>query len=307
MSFLVKRPGFYSLLVDEGRYQGLHVGLPGSGPVDYASFLLGNALVGNAAPEALTALEVRMQGPHLIATAEHEIALLGTGLHLRVQRGEHSFQVAPGHTVHVTPGDEIFLPVEPEQLGGCAYLCVQGGFRSADILGSRCALQPLQGGEDLPAEPARRRPSRWVILEPWPEASPTLRLIPGTHLTDELRLLLERTTFSIRMESNRMGLRLASDATWEVHLPELISAPVVPGTLQLPPGGQPILLGVEAQTIGGYPRLGHVITPDLDQLGHLSPGKTLRFSLITQEQAEQLNQSYRNWLKNWQNRLLLSQ
>ncbi|HQR43057.1 MAG TPA: KipI antagonist, partial [Gemmatales bacterium] len=83
----------------------------------------------------------------------------------------------------------------------------------------------------------------------------------------------------MKSESNRMGLRLTSNIELNSDVAELVSAPVTPGTLQLPAGGQPLLLGVEAQTIGGYPRLGHVITPDLDQIGQLRPGATLRFQL----------------------------
>src|SRR5207249_4543165 len=98
-----------------------------------------------------------------------------------------------------------------------------------------------------------------------------LRLLPGTHLSKKIQSLLEQTTFTVRSESNRMGIRLDSAQGWPNEQGELLAAPIVPGTVQLPSGGQPIILGVDAQTIGGYPRLGHVISADLDNLGQLRP------------------------------------
>jgi len=84
----------------------------------------------------------------------------------------------------------------------------------------------------------------------------------------------------------------------------MLSSPVVAGTLQWPSGGEPILLGVDAQTIGGYPRCGHVITADMDVLGQLTPGDTIRFQLVNLQEAERLRQSRNRWQQLWVNRLL---
>jgi 5-oxoprolinase (ATP-hydrolysing) subunit C len=307
MSFVVSRPGTFSLLVDSGRPQGLHVGLPRSGPADHTSFSLGNALVGNTSPEKMTALEITLQGPVLECTDSHQVVVFGAGFEVVHQRRDTKWPILPGHSFGVIARDTIHLNGIPDGQGLRAYFCVSGGFQSPEILGSRSALKPIERDEVLVALPSPQKSSRWIDLLPWSERSERLRILPGTHLKDALREQLLRTTFTVRPESNRMGLRLASDANWKLNLPELVSAPVVPGTLQLPPQGQPILLGIDAQTIGGYPRLGHVITPDLDMVGQLRPGETLRFKMVSIEEAEALIHSYQSWLKHWHTRLQLNQ
>jgi 5-oxoprolinase (ATP-hydrolysing) subunit C len=306
MSFVVSRPGTFSLLVDAGRPQGLHVGLPRSGPADHSSFIIGNALVENTSPEMMTALEVTLQGPVLECTDAHQVVVFGAGFEVVHQRGDTKQLIPPGHTFSVISQDTIHLNGIPDGQGLRAYFCVSGGFQSPEILGSRSALKPIERDEVLVALPSPQKSSRWIDLLPWNDRSERLRLLPGTHLTEALRDLLLRTTFTVRPESNRMGLRLASDASWKLNTLELVSAPVVPGTLQLPPQGQPILLGVDAQTIGGYPRLGHVITPDLDVVGQLRPGESLRFKMVTIDEAEALMHSYQSWLNYWHTRLELT-
>lgn len=306
MSFVVRRPGTYSLLVDAGRPQGLHVGLPRSGPADHASFALGNALVGNVDPESMTALELTLSGPLLQCTESHDVVVFGAAFDVVHRQSALASQqtIRPGHTFHVEAGDEIDIQSISGNQGLRGYLCVRGGFHAAPLLGSQSALEAIQRDEVLQASASPWRTSRWINLEPWNESCEAIRLLSGTHLTDPLRKLLLQTSFTVRPESNRMGLRLASSTTWPTESKELVSAPVVPGTLQLPPGGQPILLGVEAQTIGGYPRLGHAITPDLNPIGQARPSDTLRFAFVTLEEAEKLQHSYHSWLQHWCTRLL---
>ena len=87
--------------------------------------------------------------------------------------------------------------------------------------------------------------------------------------------------------SDRQGLRCGG-APIVATLPERVSAPVAPGTLQLPPDGQPIVLLADAQTVGGYPRLGHVVAIDLPRLAQLRAGDALRFEAIAADTAAML-------------------
>ena len=208
-----------------------------------------------------------------------------------------------GHVFTVEAGDEVTIQGIDTNTGLRAYVCIADGFKTQT---SMLSNEPVKQGDTLDCpETAHKLPQRWVIPEPWKETAPagTVRLTPGTHLTKKFKELLLETRFTIRPESNRMGLRLSSKAAWPSDGKELVSAPVVPGTLQLPGGGQPILLGVDAQTIGGYPRLGHVITADLDRVGQLRPGDTIRFTLVTLEEAERLEQSRQQWLRSWLERI----
>jgi 5-oxoprolinase (ATP-hydrolysing) subunit C len=304
MSLIVRRPGTYSLLVDGGRPQSLHVGIPYAGPADNAAWQLGNALVGNHEPTKMIALEVTLQGPILEATARHSLVVMGAAFVIqhRLSGTPTSKMVPVGHVFTVEAGDELTIQ-GIDSVGLRAYLCVADGFT---VQSSMLTNEPIKMSNTLAChETTRRMSHRWVIPEPWPDAAKTgnVRLTTGTHLSKKLKELLLETKFTVRPESNRMGLRLASKTTWPSDGKELVSAPVVPGTLQLPGGGQPILLGVDAQTIGGYPRLGHVIAADLDRVGQLRPSDSLRFSLVTLDEAEQIEQSRQQWLRSWLERI----
>lgn len=307
MALIVRRPGTYSLLVDAGRPGSLHVGMPRGGPADMAAWVLGNALVGNMEPTSSTALELTLHGPQLESTSTHSLVVWGAAFAVQVRRADspHSDRIPVGHVFNVHPGDEISIQgIEGEQ-GLRGYLCVHGGFQTTTFLESQSALEPVVLGQSIAARTLPPLRSRWIAGEPWKDVSPAgiLRFTAGTHLTKALRTLLLETKFKVRPESNRMGLRLHSTASWPSEGKELVSAPVTPGTLQLPGGGQPILLGVDAQTIGGYPRLGHVIEADLDSISQIRPGTSLRFQLVTLEEAEQLAESRRAWLRSWQERI----
>jgi len=104
--------------------------------------------------------------------------------------------------------------------------------------------------------------------------------------------------FTVRPESNRMGLRLSGEPV-PVPPREMVSQPVAPGAIQVTRDGQLILLGVDGQTIGGYPRIAHVISADLDLVGQLRPGDQLSFQTVTLAEAERLGREKRTLLERW--------
>jgi len=96
------------------------------------------------------------------------------------------------------------------------------------------------------------------------------------------------STFRVSASSDRMGYRLEG-ATLDLRNPtELLSEGTTFGTVQLPPGGAPIVLMADAQTTGGYPRIAEVTSVDLPLLAQLKPGDRLRFSIVSLEQAQAL-------------------
>ena len=94
--------------------------------------------------------------------------------------------------------------------------------------------------------------------------------------------------FKVSPKSDRMGVRLIGPALVRHTAMELVSAPTVPGTVQVPPDGQPIALMADAQTLGGYPQIAHAITVDLPLLAQARPGNTVRFRRVTLETAHRL-------------------
>jgi antagonist of KipI len=128
-----------------------------------------------------------------------------------------------------------------------------------------------------------------------------LRILPGREADWFPSDALGRR-FTVRSDSNRMGLRLHSDPL-DVAVREMVSEPVCPGTIQATREGQCILLGVDGQTIGGYPRIAQVIGADLDRVGQLRPGEEIVFERVTPRQAEQLYREKRALLRQWLTRL----
>ena len=192
------------------------------------------------------------------------------------------------------------------------YLAISGGFAARRVLGSastdlNAALGPFGGralrNDDVlavgPSEnvspqvhDGTRLPAHWSLdPRPWFDADPAqpIRIVRGAHFdalnTASQRALFE-STFRIASDSNRVGLRL-DGAALALRAPlELVSEAVAFGTMQLPPGGQPIVLMAEHPTTGGYPRIAQVAAIDLPRLAQRRPGSSVRFAEIGLDDAQ---------------------
>ncbi len=273
MGLSVLEPGLYSLLVGRGRAGSRHLGVPVGGPADSLSCALGNGLLGN--PTDALALEVTLLGPTL--RAECDLAAVIFGAPFQLSGGfevGRSFNLAAGETLKIGG-----------TASGCrAYLCVTGGFRGREILGSASAIEPIRRGEVLACGPSSLKPR--TGSRPTDSGSHVLRVLPGPqrHWFPDANFFEQ--THTVSPASNRMGLRLLGTSL--VRPPrELASEPVAPGAVQITNDGLPVILGVDGQTIGGYPKIAHVIRADLDRLGQLRPGDPVRFAEVTPEEAEE--------------------
>ena len=291
MSLRVLSPGTFSLIVDAGRPATRGLGIPVGGPADRRSLSLGNALVGNS-PLA-PALEVALTGPTLIAVAD--VGLCVFGAPFRIDRdGE---PIEPNTTFALRKGETI-------RIGGTAtdcraYVCVPGGFRTVEVLGSRTGLETIRAGEVLACD-SSQLPGRGLLLEPEPRRA-GIRVLPGPQ-ADWFDDAFFHHTYRVLPASNRMGARLDGPP---LVLPkrELVSEPVAPGAIQITNDGRPIVLGVDGQTIGGYPKVAHVIAADLDALGQLRPGDAVRFVRVSEEEAERAADERRVILRKWLRRI----
>lgn len=301
--FRVVETGTYSILVDRGRPRHRRWGVAVGGAADQASLALGNALLGN--PLDALALEVALAGPTLQAESDVACAIFGAAFDLRVG-GQ---RISSNRTFVVAAGD--FLQIGIAGKGLRAYLCVAGGFSAREFLGSRSALEPVGRQQLLKSNASlsrldaeRARPGRSVVLDSWDDCPAELfRVLPGSHSAEVASAALFDAVFQVAPQSNRMGLRLDGPAIQRLAGGELLSSPVCPGTIQLTHEGRLIVLGVDAQTIGGYPRVGHVISADLDRLGQLRPGDPVRFQPVTLADADRLRLRRDAWLRQWVVRL----
>ncbi|MBL6712432.1 MAG: 5-oxoprolinase subunit PxpB [Pirellulales bacterium] len=279
----ILEPGLMTTVQDLGRVGYRSSGVTLGGAADPAAAAVANLLVGN--PPDAAVLEITLAGPTFRLTSDLRLALTGgrfPGLpSWRPIEMPAGSTVALGHASH-----------------GCrGYLAVAGGLEVPLLLGSRSTHlaagfgglggRTLATGDWLAAGPSltTATDAHWSLspeLLPLPVLPARLRLLPSTETATEMRSFFG-TPYRVTASSNRMGLRLAGSPL--TALGDGVSRAVVPGTVQLPPDGQPILLLNDCQTIGGYPVLGHVASADLRLAAQLRPGDTLLFEPVTRSEA----------------------
>jgi len=276
MNLHVLKPGLATRVVDFGRPGTRHLGVPVGGAADRASLTLGNALVGN--PPDTAALEISLAGPTLRADAELACVVFGAPFTLFSEKKK----LTAGTTFTLQPGEELHIGGTPQ--GMRAYLCVRGGLQTSMILGSRAGLDVVKAGDVLPCLPGRIPARKLGPEHAWRAPGPELHVLPGLQADWFQDSEFYGQVFTVTPASNRMGLRLQGKP---LTLPprELVSEPVAPGAVQVTNDGQCILLGVDGQTIGGYPKIAHVIAADLDAVGQLRPGDKVRFVKVEMVEA----------------------
>jgi antagonist of KipI len=295
MSIAVLTAGLLTTVQDLGRHGRAAIGVGTSGAMDSVALRIANILVDNV--ENAPTLEITLRGPRLRFDRETRVAI--TGAEIDAHCGDQPLPLWRPFVVRA--GSEIMLG--SMRRGARAYLAVAGGFDATPILGSASDDinagfgRPLAAGDVLSiasssGSEADFTTPKWSI-DPtsWfhSEALPSIRVIAGPHfdrLDEPSRDAFFQSTFRISADSNRVGYRLEGPALALRAPLELISEGVVSGTMQLPPGGAPIVLMAEAPTTGGYPRIGQVASVDLPRLGQLRPGDTLRFTPISLADAQ---------------------
>lgn len=302
MSIEVIKPGLFSNFQDLGRMGFLDLGVPANGAMDERAHRLANWLVGNAAAQAT--LECTLLGPTLRFERAARVAVAGADLG-PVLDGEEvpsnvAFQVAFGSV----------LALGKARKGGLrAYVAVQGGYALEPVLGSastnvRAGYGGLGGGvlrkgqriplNDAPAGLPGRRLADAALggTDLAPEGDAPIRVVAGAEagrFAPQSLADFASQPYRIEPQSDRMGYRLRGTAALSrTDASELRSEAVTPGTVQVPPDGQPIVLMADCQTTGGYPRIAHVAWVDLPRLAQRAPGDTLRFSWIGLDEAQRL-------------------
>lgn len=284
----VRRPGLQSTVQDLGR-RARALGVPEGGAADPSALRLANALVGN--PPGAAALEVTLQGPELEFGADALIALCGAPFAVTLD-GE----ARPLHrALAVRAGQR--LSVGGTARGLRAVLAIRGGLCGEEAFGSRAtdlrsafgglAGRALRAGDRLSWERVRAAPPPPLFLHP-ELPTPTgprhvLRVLPTPDAAPALLAALG-PALTVGAQLDRVGVRLLG--AWPaVAEPARVSLPTVPGLVQLPPDGAPILLLPDAGTHGGYPAPLVVIRADLPRLGQLRPGDRVFLRVVSPTQA----------------------
>jgi antagonist of KipI len=290
--------GFQTTVQDCGRIGLRKFGVTPGGALDSISLRLANLLVGNR--ECAAGLEC---GNGRIRLRFHDERILAwSGGEFEVRVGDNLVPIL--HCARVSSDADIeILP----QRGGRAWLAISGGIAVPEILGSRATDlrahfggwkgRALRDGDELSLGVeselcAHVRDEISNVVSDWSAPryvgrGKLLRIIRGKNWTDDIGAKLLAQKFRVAMNSDRMGLRLEGEEIVPTSRHELVSEAVTPGTIQLPPSGAPVVLLQGCQTIGGYPKIAHVITVDLACAAQLQSLDEVRFKLIELEEARQ--------------------
>lgn len=285
-------PGSRSTVQDAGRLGQLRSAIPPAGPADPVAFEAGQRLVGNdsgaAGIEFVGSLRFVLDEPRLIAAT-------GRGVRVRA-RGE----IGGWTAVFVRAGEEVAV----EGSGRFTYLAVSGGIALDPVLGSRATYlpaaigpipRPLAAGDALPLGPAHWSADRAgrTLTPPGPGQ---IRVTRGPH-ADRFAdpSAFARGIYRVSERSDRQGVRLegpplAADGR------EILSVGMVAGAVQVPHGGEPIVLLADHQTTGGYPVIAAVARADLGRVAQALPGEELAFREVDRDEAVAAYRAVRRWL-----------
>jgi antagonist of KipI len=313
MTAIVRRAGFLTSVQDLGRTGFRQFGVPTSGALDSFALRVANLLVGN--DEGAAGLEITLGGLQLRFEDERIVAWCGG--EFDVQIGSRALPA--GHVARLQRGDE--LKFGRPQIGCRSWLAISGGIDVPVILGSRSTdlranFGGLEGrvvhdGDPVPLGRVQRSSSfaeatadrqaaatenisSWTAPHDWARPAsrhPNLRLVRGVDWSRFNDATIQRFTnqqFNVSPDSDRMGVRLDGPELKRDDETDLISEAVAPGTIQVPPSGKPILLLGDCQTIGGYPKIAHVITVDFGVAAQLRAGDRVRFSEVSLQDAHRL-------------------
>ena len=260
---------------------------------------LGNALVGNE-PGAV-ALEVTLSGPVVEALEPTACVVFGAAFLSTI----NNHPIVPGTTFTLKSGDVL-------RVGGAASAHVVISALPADSPPRRCSAVDPRSNRSAPVTNSLvvRRGSRGapcpmkLVRDPPPAlfacASSTARSATGSSMGPSSRRNTRSCPRATAWGSDSRATPLTRKSG------ELISEAVAPGAVQVTNDGLPVVLGVDGQTIGGYPKVAHVIRADLDLLAQLRPGERVRFDRVSPEKAERAATERAEYLKEWLMRLRIA-
>jgi biotin-dependent carboxylase-like uncharacterized protein len=284
----VLEPGALTTVQDLGRPGQLRYGIPPSGPVDRAAFVLANRLVGN--PDGAAGLECTVVGPRFECQAPCAMAVTGAAMPVAINGQE----AEAWRTLPLRPGDVVRLG--PARAGVRAYVAFSGGIDVPPVLGSRATyVRGRLGGLEgralrradvlrlFPAPPPRPRRVRPEAVPSYAD-EPEIRVVLGPQddaFTEEGLQAFLTGPYEMLPQSDRMGARLRGPRITHRRGHDIISDGIALGSIQVPGDGQPIVLLVDRQSTGGYTKVATVCSFDIGRLGQVKPGQRLRFRALS--------------------------
>jgi biotin-dependent carboxylase-like uncharacterized protein len=295
LSFRVIKPGFFSTIQDRGRFGLAHHGLSQSGVADEHAYCWANYLLGNDIDAAV--MEITFGGCVLSALTDTGIAVTGADLGFKINgKYQPNWQV-----LSVKEGD--LLTWSAPKNGVRAYLAVQDGFQTKQYFNSRSVnlrekigslIQVNHESLSRPSKPSDKGKTMPAWFKPNYTEALTLRLLSSYQyekFSKQQRQMLFGQTYKIGKASDRTGCRLEGSVI-ENTPATMISEGITYGSVEITTAGLPIILLKDAPTIGGYPKIGTVLSLDLAKLAQRQSGCEVRFELIDIETAQRLRREF---------------
>ena len=276
----VVKSGFFSTIQDLGRYGFGHLGVPVSGAMDQSSAKLANEIIGNHIDAAV--IEMTLIGGVFKFSCNTHIAITGADMLPKL----NNVSVSAYKPIQINKGDIVSFSALTH--GYRTYLAVLGGLKTEEVLNSRSFFEPvtvkglLKNGDTLPIDE-----KNLVFKDGYSKIknqcfdSSVFQVFPGPEfnsLSHKQQELLFGSEFTISNLNNRMGYQLSE--LIENNINPIITSAVLPGTVQLTPGGRLIVLMRDAQTTGGYPRVLQLSDKAINLLAQKKTADKIRFSLI---------------------------
>jgi len=278
-----------------------HLGISACGAADTVSMRLANRLVGNI--DRAPVLEMTLIGGQYVFHGPTSIALTGAPMPIRLDQEP----MPMWRCIHVRPGQRLTLEGTPT--GARAYLAIRGGFDVVSVLGSASTHvmsglgglgRPLKTGDmlgfgtsGLERSPVSDEPPAGLgrlIRHLWDDRP--LRITPGAQadwFTEASRKDMASVDWTVHDHSDRMGIRLAGPLMERTRHDELLTEGVTLGAIQVMPDGQPVILFVDHQTTGGYPKVACLAAVDRHRAGQLKLRDRVRFEWIDLSLARRLH------------------
>jgi antagonist of KipI len=299
----VLKPGLSTTVQDGGRYGYTHLGISPAGAADSLSLRIANLLVGNG--EYAPALEMTLLGASLEFEEGAVVAVSGAQCDCKAGQNKvpanEAVEIAAGSVLQcgsMTDGARCYLSIR----GGLDVPLVMGS-ASTDVRGQFGGFEGrrLKSGDVLRVGKSRatevRRPAG--VLEEVRSSGP-VRVTRGAQndwFSHEMYAKLLSTPYQVTEQSDRAGLRLQGKAVSPSEKTQLLTDGIPLGAIQVPQSGQPIILFVDQQTTGGYPKIANIITADMHRIGQLRPRHQVRFAEVSIADAVEALRHQELWLK----------
>jgi len=300
--FEILRPGINTTIQDNGRHHMYHEGIAVSGAIDQRNYELSNKLVNNHSNEAV--IEFAYQGP-LLKLKNNKINFSITGdVIFKIIKKNLKIEDGICYKNYILE-EEDQLDIISTKNTAYGYLSVNGGFRLEKIWNSysvntKANIGPNKGKkysieDKIFIKNSELQKIRKIELDYSELSDNIIRVIKGTnfnYFSIEAQNKFLNQEFMVTKLADRMGIRFSGHKLENIVNTNIKSEGLVRGVVQVPADGNPIIMLSDHGTIGGYPKIGVVISADLDRVGQLTPGSTVNFKEVSLEEAQNIFKAY---------------